>query len=236
MREIVLEAGGLLRGSSGSALETFLRRRRSIYRAEASTMSQAVSYDDSAITEADIRCMIEECDYYCAGEVPPYDLATPGLGTSAERRPPAPAPAARLQGVTFDKTNTLTVGQPCVVDVVPVDAPLSEDGLVWLVASAEQLSERPLARAVVERAKERRLKLAAPTTFEAIPGHGLRAIVDGRTILVGNHKLMRDSNITLDGLGERAARLEGAGRTVAYAAVDGVVAGIIVFAHAIRPT
>jgi Cu2+-exporting ATPase len=144
--------------------------------------------------------------------------------------------ASKLQAVIFDKTGTLTVGQPRVVEVVASDTPLTEDGLVWLVASAEQSSEHPLAQAVVDRAKERGLKLAEPSSFVAIPGHGLRATVDGRTVLVGNRKLMGDSQIALDGLGERAASLEGAGRTVVYAAVDGQAAGIIAIADAIRPT
>jgi len=89
---------------------------------------------------------------------------------------------------------------------------------------------------VVDYAKEGNLTLSEPTGFEAIPGHGLRAAVDGRTVLVGNRKLMNDNQIALDGLGERAASLEGAGRTVIYAAVDGKVAGILAIADALRPT
>ncbi|MEP7187695.1 MAG: HAD-IC family P-type ATPase, partial [Roseiflexaceae bacterium] len=143
--------------------------------------------------------------------------------------------AAKLQAVIFDKTGTLTVGQPKVVEVVASDNPLTEDGLVWLVASAEQSSEHPLAQAVVDNAKERGLTLAEPLAFEAIPGHGLKATVDGRTVLVGNRKLMRDSQIALDGVGARSGELEGAGRTVIYAAVDGKSAGIIAIADAIRP-
>ena len=118
--------------------------------------------------------------------------------------------AARLEAVIFDKTGTLTVGQPRVVEVVASDNPLTEDGLVWLVASAEQSSEHPLAQAVVDNAKERGLKLAEPAAFEAIPGHGLKATVDGRAVLVGNRKLMGDSQIALDGVGARAGELEGA--------------------------
>jgi Cu2+-exporting ATPase len=144
--------------------------------------------------------------------------------------------ASKVQAVIFDKTGTLTVGQPRVVQVEATGNPLSEDELVRLVASAEQSSEHPLAQAIVEHAKERHLALAEPTAFEAIPGHGLRATVDGRMVLAGNRKLMRDHAIALDGLGERAASLEGAGRTVIYAAVDGHPAGLIAIADAIRPT
>jgi Cu2+-exporting ATPase len=144
--------------------------------------------------------------------------------------------ASKVQAVIFDKTGTLTVGQPRVVHVEAAGNPRSEDELVRLVASAEQSSEHPLAQAVVEHAKERRLPLAEPAGFEAIPGHGLRATVGGRTVLAGNRKLMRDHGMALDGLGERAAGLEGAGRTVIYAAVDGRMAGLIAIADAIRPT
>ncbi|MEW5745073.1 MAG: heavy metal translocating P-type ATPase [Nitrospirota bacterium] len=143
--------------------------------------------------------------------------------------------ASKVQAVIFDKTGTLTVGEPRVVEVAAAGNPLSEAELLQLVASAEQSSEHPLAQAVVEHAKELNIELSAATGFEAVPGHGLRATVNGRTVLVGNRKLMRDSNIALDGLGERAAGLEGAGRTVVYAAVDEKSAGIIAIADALRP-
>jgi Cu2+-exporting ATPase len=71
--------------------------------------------------------------------------------------------------------------------------------------------------------------------FEAIPGHGLKAIVAGKILLVGNRKLMGDNNIALNGHGEQAASLEGAGRTVVYAAADGKFAGLIAIADAVRP-
>lgn len=144
--------------------------------------------------------------------------------------------ASKVQAIIFDKTGTLTVGQPQVVEVAAASNPVSEAELLRLVASAEQSSEHPLAQAVVQHAKERGLALAEPTSFEAIPGHGLRATVEGRALLVGNRKLMRDHQIALDGLGERAVSLEGAGRTVIYAAMDGKAAGLIAIADAIRPT
>ncbi len=144
--------------------------------------------------------------------------------------------ASKLQAVIFDKTGTLTVGQPRVVEVAAAGNPVPETELIRLVASAEQSSEHPLAQAVIEYARERRLELTDPSAFEAIPGHGLRATVNDRTVLVGNRKLMGDNSIALNGLGERAASLEGAGRTVIYAAVDGQSAGILAIADAIRPT
>ncbi len=144
--------------------------------------------------------------------------------------------ASGVDAVIFDKTGTLTVGEPRVVEVATAGNPGADAEPLRLVASAELSSEHPLAGAVVEFAREQGLKLSTPTGFEAIPGHGLRAVVEGRTVLAGNRKLMLDQNITLDGLGEKAGALEGAGRTVIYGAIDGRAAGIIAVADAIRPT
>jgi len=144
--------------------------------------------------------------------------------------------ASKVGAVIFDKTGTLTVGQPRVVEVVAAGNPVSESELLRFVASAESSSEHPLALAVIEAAKAKGLDVPGSAGFEAIPGHGLQAQVDGRTVLVGNRKLMRDRGIALDGLGERAATLEGAGRTVVYAAVDGAAAGVIAIADAVRPS
>jgi Cu2+-exporting ATPase len=105
-----------------------------------------------------------------------------------------------------------------------------------LVASAEQSSEHPLAQAVIDKARSQNLALEDVDGFEAIPGHGLKANVSGKSLLVGNRKLMKDNGIALDGHGEHAASLEGAGRTVIYAAIDGKFAGLIAIADAVRAT
>ncbi len=144
--------------------------------------------------------------------------------------------ASKVNAVIFDKTGTLTVGQPRVVEVVTAGDPVSESELLRLVASAESSSEHPLALAVIDAAKAKGVAMSPSARFQAVPGHGLEAEVDGRAVLVGNRKLMRDRGIALDGLGERAAALEGAGRTVVYAAIDGAAAGIIAIADAVRPS
>jgi Cu2+-exporting ATPase len=143
--------------------------------------------------------------------------------------------AARLQAIIFDKTGTLTEGKPQVVEIMAVGNPLSQDELLRLVASAEQSSEHPLAQAIVDKAKAQNLALEATTGFEAIPGHGMKATVAGKMLLVGNRKLMGDNKIELNSHGEHAATLEGAGRTVVYAALDGKFAGLIAIADAVRP-
>ena len=142
--------------------------------------------------------------------------------------------AAKLQAIVFDKTGTLTEGKPQVVEIAAAGNPLTEAELLRLVASAEQSSEHPLAQAIVDKAKAQNLALETATGFEAIPGHGMMAIVTGKRLLVGNRKLMRDNKIALDGQGEHAASLEGAGRTVVYAAADGKFAGLIAIADAVR--
>jgi len=143
--------------------------------------------------------------------------------------------AAKLQAIIFDKTGTLTEGKPQVVEIVAVGNPLTADDLLRLVGSAEQSSEHPLAQAIVDKAKAQNLPLENTTNFDAIPGLGMKATVAGKTLLVGNRKLLGDNNITLDSYAERAAALEGAGRTVVYAAVDGKFAGMIAIADAVRP-
>jgi P-type Cu2+ transporter len=142
--------------------------------------------------------------------------------------------AAKLQAIVFDKTGTLTEGKPQVVEIAAAGNPLTEAELLRLVGSAEQSSEHPLAQAIVDKAKAENLALETATGFEAIPGHGMMAIVAGKRLLVGNRKLMRDNKIALDGHGEHAASLEGAGRTVVYAAADGKFAGLIAIADAVR--
>ncbi len=143
--------------------------------------------------------------------------------------------AAKLGAIIFDKTGTLTEGKPQVVEIMAAGNPLTQDELLHLVASAEQSSEHPLAQAVVDKAKALNLAIESVEGFEAIPGHGLKATVAGKTLLVGNRKLMNDNSITLDGHGDHAASLEGAGRTVIYAAIDGQFAGLIAIADAVRP-
>ncbi len=144
--------------------------------------------------------------------------------------------ASKTQVIVFDKTGTLTVGQPRVVEVVSTGSSVSEDDLIRWVAAAEQSSEHPLAQAVVDYARDRQLVLPGSSEFNAIPGHGLQAVVDGHRVLIGNRKLMRDQQVASDALEEKASNLEGAGRTVVYAAIDGESAGIIAIADAIRPT
>jgi Cu+-exporting ATPase len=102
------------------------------------------------------------------------------------------------------------------------------------VAAVERASEHPLAAAIVEGARARGLALGEATAFAAIPGHGVEATVEGRRVLLGNAKLMRDRGIGLEGLDRQAAALADDGKTPMYVAIDGRIAGIVAVADTIK--
>jgi Cu2+-exporting ATPase len=144
--------------------------------------------------------------------------------------------AGKLNAVILDKTGTLTLGQPEVVEIVTANNGLSESEILRLVASVEQGSEHPLAQAILEKAQEKGIRLSKVTNFDAIPGHGVTASVDGRRVLIGNRKLIHDRQIVITSVDNRAAVLQGAGRTVIFAAIDGRLEGAFAVADAVRPT
>jgi Cu+-exporting ATPase len=142
--------------------------------------------------------------------------------------------AHRLHTVVLDKTGTVTRGKPELTDVVPL-AGQDETELLRLVASAEADSEHPLAAAIVTGARDRGLALARVTTFDSITGKGVRATVDGRELLVGNARLLRDADIATGELERRADGLADQGRTPMYVAVDGRAAGLVAVADTVKP-
>jgi len=141
--------------------------------------------------------------------------------------------AARLETVILDKTGTITHGKPVLTDVV-VSGGVDESTLLRFAGGVEKSSEHPLAAAIVEGARGRSLALPDPTTFAAIPGHGIEATVEGRAVLLGNAKLMRDRHIVLGDLEQRAATLANEGKTAMYVAVDGRAAGIVAVADTVK--
>ncbi|MEJ7840506.1 MAG: heavy metal translocating P-type ATPase [Rubrobacter sp.] len=140
---------------------------------------------------------------------------------------------AGVDTVVFDKTGTLTEGRPALTDVIPRDG-TSEDELLRLAASADSSSEHPMARAIVEGAATRGLTLDSSDEFQAIPGHGIRAIVGGKSLLIGNKALMDRERISTGGLEDRAGTLAGDAKTPMYVAVDGEASGLVVVADTIR--
>tara|TARA_R110000824_G_scaffold288508_6_gene476977 strand:- start:95563 stop:97914 length:2352 start_codon:yes stop_codon:yes gene_type:complete len=141
--------------------------------------------------------------------------------------------ATRLDIVVFDKTGTLTMGEPQVVEVV-VASTLDQDAVLILAATVEQGSDHPLAQAILRRAEG--LKLEPLNGFTNIEGKGARAEVAGKTLLLGNRRLMDEEKVDMAGLEEEAARLQATGQTVVHIAHGGMLNGLIAIADAPRPT
>ena len=166
-------------------------------------------------------------------------LATPlsimvGTGKGAQhgvliRSAEALETAHRVQTVILDKTGTVTKGRPTLTDVVPV-GDFSEEELLRLVASAERLSEHPLAQAVVSGAETNGTRLADPEDFDSVTGMGVRATVEGREVLVGRRRFLEEAGIDTGSLEAAATELEEAGRTAISAAIDGKPAGLVAVA------
>ncbi|MGH2534512.1 MAG: heavy metal translocating P-type ATPase [Thermomicrobiales bacterium] len=143
--------------------------------------------------------------------------------------------AGAVSIVAFDKTGTLTEGRPRLTEVVPLDGTPPDD-LLRLVASAERLSEHPLAEAVVAAAAARDLSLGEATGFEAIPGKGIVATVAGESVIVGNEALFDQLGVTVDPAAlDAVARLEAAGKSVLIAGDRERVRGVLAVADTVRP-
>jgi P-type Cu+ transporter len=170
-------------------------------------------------------------------------LATPtsimvGTGRGAEngvliRGGEALETAHKLKAVVMDKTGTLTKGEPSVTDIVQLNR-FTKEEILRYAASAEKGSEHPLGEAIVNRAKEENIPLISPENFRAIAGHGIEATIDGRSLLMGNTKLMKDRGIPLNGLGKRAEDLSNEGKTPMFVAIDQNPAGIIAVADTLK--
>jgi P-type Cu+ transporter len=147
--------------------------------------------------------------------------------------------AEGIKTVVFDKTGTLTEGRPAVTDLAPANG-YSADELLRLSASAERGSEHPLGAAIVAAAKEKGLSLAEPRDFQALPGQGISAVIDGASVLLGNRRLMESNAVNL-GLAA-ISPLEEKGKTAmllavrSAAATDYRFAGVIAVADTLKPT
>ena len=142
--------------------------------------------------------------------------------------------AGAITTVVLDKTGTITKGQPAVTAIYLNEFPAGEDELLRLAASAETGSEHPLSEALTAEANSRSLKLGEPLGFSAIAGQGVRAEVDGRQILVGNHRLMAAEGIEINPLKSSIHALEEAANTVILIAVDHQLAAAIGVADTVK--
>jgi Cu+-exporting ATPase len=142
---------------------------------------------------------------------------------------------SKLQAIIFDKTGTLTRGEPSVTDLISHQpSAISDQEVLRLAAIAEKHSEHPLGEAIVRGATERGLVVPDADRFNAIPGHGVEAESEGRAILLGNRKLMRERGVDLGSLLQRAEALEADGKTAMFLAADGKAAGIIAVADTLK--
>jgi Cu+-exporting ATPase len=171
-------------------------------------------------------------------------LATPmsvmvGVGKAAEygiliRNGDALQQAGQLTTVVIDKTGTVTLGKPAVTTLIPAEG-WSETELLRLAASLETGSEHPLAEAIVAAARERGLELASVQDFHAVAGHGVQGLVDGKSTLFGNVRLMQREGIAIHAVQAQADQLAAQAATPMFFAVDGDLAGIIAVADPIKP-
>jgi Cu+-exporting ATPase len=139
----------------------------------------------------------------------------------------------RLDTIVLDKTGTITVGQPALTDIRPA-GPWTSNDLLALVAAAESESEHPLAAAIVTGARERGVSIPAAMAFESVTGKGVQASVNGRTVLVGNARLLTGAGIDITALDSAAAEAAGTGKTPVLAAVDGDPAGVLAVADTVK--
>jgi Cu+-exporting ATPase len=142
----------------------------------------------------------------------------------------------KMNTLVVDKTGTLTEGKPRLTSIIPLGAVADDNELLRLVASLEQASEHPLAHAIVAGAKERGIALSKTSKFESITGKGVRGVVDGRSVTLGNRAVLEQFHIPVDELSGKAEALRAEGQTVMFVAVDGRPAGLVGVADPIKPT
>lgn len=128
----------------------------------------------------------------------------------------------------IDKTGTLTLGKPEIVDIhVSANTSLTSDQVLQLAASAEKYSEHPLAEAVRAAARQRDIKLDDPHSFESVPGSGVKALVAGRQVIVGNQRLVASHETSGHALDQMAENMAGQGKAILWVAMDGETIGLL---------
>jgi Cu+-exporting ATPase len=141
--------------------------------------------------------------------------------------------AYKLNTVVLDKTGTITKGKPEVTDIIPVGS-LDKDGLLRLAARTEKNSEHPLGVTIYEKGKKDYGPLDDPEAFEAIPGKGVKAVIDSQEIYVGTKKLMVEKNIAIDLHEASISSLEDQGKTAMLMAVNGKLEALIAVADTLK--
>jgi len=141
----------------------------------------------------------------------------------------------KVDTLVVDKTGTLTEGKPKVVSIVPAKG-FTEAAVLTLAASAEKASEHPLALAIVSEARDRKLDLSEVSDFDSPTGKGVTGTVDGRKVILGNAKFLKEFGVEPDTLESDAERLRLDGATAIFLAVDGVAAAVFAIADPVKST
>ncbi|HFJ9419729.1 copper-translocating P-type ATPase [Bacillus cereus] len=141
----------------------------------------------------------------------------------------------RLDTVILDKTGTVTNGKPVLTDVIVADG-FHEEEMLRLVGAAEKNSEHPLAEAIVEGIKEKKINIPSSETFEAIPGFGIESVVEGKQLLIGTRRLMKKFNIDIEEVSKSMEELEREGKTAMLIAINKEYAGIVAVADTVKDT
>ncbi|MFO7553877.1 MAG: heavy metal translocating P-type ATPase [Desulfobacterales bacterium] len=173
-------------------------------------------------------------------------LATPtaimaGTGKGAERgvlfkRSEALETATKLNTIVLDKTGTITMGKPAVVDIVSFDSALeNEDQILKLAASVEQGSEHPLGKAIVNEAKKRNIDLWEPENFKALRGFGVEARIQGEWIKMGKPKWFHDTDIGMELAGNTIDALQSQGKTVMVLVREDKLCGLVAVSDTLKP-
>nr|WP_290665129.1 heavy metal translocating P-type ATPase [Ardenticatena sp.] len=140
----------------------------------------------------------------------------------------------KVNAILLDKTGTLTIGKPSLTDVVPLNG-YDATHLLQLAAAAERRSEHPLAEAIVEAAQRQNgVTISELERFESLTGHGVRALVEGHDVLIGNARLMVTEGISIDDFTAESERLAQEGKTPVFVAIDGRPAGILALADTVK--
>ncbi|MFK4310088.1 Cu+-exporting ATPase [Bacillus sp. RC240] len=141
----------------------------------------------------------------------------------------------RLDTVILDKTGTVTNGKPVLTDVIVADG-FHEEEILRLVGAAEKNSEHPLAEAIVEGIKEKKIDIPSSETFEAIPGFGIESVVEGKQLLIGTRRLMKKFDIGIEEVSKSMEELEREGKTAMLIAINKEYAGIVAVADTVKDT
>jgi len=142
--------------------------------------------------------------------------------------------AHKVDTVVFDKTGTLTKGKPEVTDIIPVGEKFNKDNILAYAAIAEKNSEHPLGEAIVSFARKDSNNIDDPDEFMSLPGMGVSVKYEGKKLLIGNRKLMKNHSVPLESVESKIDKIESQGKTLMILAVDKKIAGLIAVADTVK--